>query len=390
MRCGRTPDHPFDLVVLAGDGVGPEVMRELTRILQVLSDSGAVALRIEEAPIGGASITATGSPLAPGLLDRCRRADAVLVGAVGGPQWDDLPPECRPETGLLLLRRGLEVYANIRPVRLHPALAGRSPLRPRVIAGGVDLVVVRELTGGLYYGPRGREGEGDQARAHDTLCYARPEIERLAAAGFQLAARRRGKLASVDKANVLASSRLWRQTVDAMAARFPGVAVEHLYVDNCAMQMVLNPSRFDVIITENTFGDILSDLGAALVGSIGLLPSASLSGPGRPGLYEPVHGSAPDIAGTGQANPVGAILAGAMMLRHGLGREDLALEVEAAVDEALAGGMATPDIAGPESTVVSTRDSGQWIARVLVRRLQGRPAREERRGPDEAPEQDRP
>lgn len=369
-RRSETENGHLDLLLLPGDGVGPEVMRQVRRILDVLVRVGAITASIDEAPVGGASIETDGVPVLPEVVRRCREADGVLLGAVGGPKWDDLPAERRPETGLLQLRREMGVFANLRPVRVSPALRDRSPLREPLVSQGVDMVIVRELTGGLYYGPRGIEGDGATARAHDTLVYSRQEIERLAAVGVRLAAGRRGRLTSVDKANVLASSRLWRQTVSDMARTAPGVEVEHMYVDNCAMQMVLRPSRFDVIITENTFGDILSDLGGALTGSIGMLPSASLAGPGRPGLYEPVHGSAPDIAGTGQANPAGAILSAAMMFRYGLGRDEIAYHIERAVDRALALGAVTPDMAPPGGPAVDTEEMGSRVAELLASRLE--------------------
>ncbi len=354
--------RPVNVLVLPGDGVGPEVIRGARSILDLLARH--LPLGMCEAPIGGASIDETGHPLSPEVLRQCLAADAVLLGAVGGPQWDHVPRERRPEAGLLALRREMGLFANIRPVRLSPATRNRSPLRPEVIGSGVDMIIIRELAGGLYYGPRGLEGD----RAFDTLRYGRAEIQRVVRKGFEVARGRRGKLTSVDKANVLATSGLWRAVVTEMTPGYPGVEVEHLYVDSCAMQMVLRPESFDVLVTENTFGDILSDLGAALVGSIGMMPSASL-GPGDgPGLYEPVHGSAPDIAGTATANPVGAILSVAMMMED-LGRADLARQVKGAVEEVLEAGWATADMAGPGVTAQSTDEMGRRIAEALAGRF---------------------
>jgi len=304
-----------------------------------------------EHAIGGASIDAHGTALTDGVLEACRAADAVLLGAVGGPKWDSTDPDApRPEQGLLGLRKGLGVFANLRPVRPSAALIDASPLRPEVIAG-TDLLVVRELTGGIYFGDRGREGD----RAHDTCEYSVAEIERIAKVGFEAAARRRGHVTSVDKANVLETSRLWRETVTRVASGHPDVGLDHLLVDNAAMQLVSEPSRFDVILTENMFGDILSDESAMLTGSLGMLPSASLGDAG-PGVFEPVHGSAPDIAGQGIANPLATFLSVAMMLRHGLERPGDAGRVEAAVEDALASGLRTADIAAPGAATVGTEE----------------------------------
>jgi 3-isopropylmalate dehydrogenase len=294
------------------------------------------------------------------VLDACRAADAVLLGAVGGPKWDTTDPDApRPEQGLLGLRKGLGLYANLRPVRPSAALVDASPLRPEVIAG-TDLLVVRELTGGIYFGDKGREGD----RAHDTCEYSVPEIERIAQVGFAAAERRRGRVTSVDKANVLETSRLWRETVTRFASGHPEVELDHLLVDNAAMQLVSEPSRFDVILTENMFGDILSDEAAMLTGSLGMLPSASLGDDG-PGVFEPVHGSAPDIAGRGTANPLATFLSVAMMLRHGLDRPDDADRVEAGVESALASGLRTADIAGPGEPSVSTEEMTEAVVAAL-------------------------
>ena len=323
------------IVLLPGDGIGPEIVESARRVLDAVG-----SFEYSEHPIGGTSIDAHGTALTDEVLDACRAADAVLLGAVGGPKWDTTDPDApRPEQGLLGLRKGLGLFANLRPVKPSAALVGASPLRPEVIEG-TDLLVVRELTGGIYFGERGRDGD----RAFDTCVYTVAEVERIARVGFEAAGRRRGRVTSVDKANVIETSRLWRQTVTDLAGDYEGVELDHMLVDNAAMQLVSDPSRFDVILTENMFGDILSDESAMLTGSLGMLPSASL-GDGGPGVFEPVHGSAPDIAGTGAANPLATVLSAAMLLRDGLGMEAEAQAVESAVDEVLAGGVRTADLA---------------------------------------------
>ena len=330
------------IVALPGDGIGPEVTRSALEVLDRVGD-----FEVTEHPIGGVSIDVHGTALPEETLEACRAADAVLLGAVGGPRWESTDPEApRPEQGLLGLRKGLELYANLRPVRPSPALVEASPLRPEVIAG-TDLLVVRELTGGIYFGASGRSGDV----AHDTCEYSAAEIERIARVAFE-AARRRAegsdrppRVTSVDKANVLETSRLWREVVGRVAPDYADVALDHLLVDNAAMQLVSRPADFDVIVTENLFGDILSDESAMLTGSLGMLPSASLGVDGAPGLFEPVHGSAPDIAGKGIANPLATFLSVAMMLRHGLDRPDDAARIEAAVDVVLERGLRTPDLA---------------------------------------------
>jgi 3-isopropylmalate dehydrogenase len=328
------------VVVLPGDGIGPEIVAAARRVLDVIG-----GIEIEEHPIGGASINANGVALTDEVLERCRRSDAVLLGAVGGPKWESTDPRApRPEQGLLGLRQGLGLFANLRPVRPSDALAHASPLREELIAG-TDLLVVRELTGGIYFGDRGREGDS----AHDTCVYSVEEIERIALVAFDSAAERRGRVTSVDKANVLETSRLWRETVERVAADREKVELEHMLVDNAAMQLVSNPARFDVILTENMFGDILSDEAAMLTGSLGMLPSASL-GSGGPGLFEPVHGSAPDIVGKGVANPLATILSVALMLRYSLGRASDADAVERAVEAALKRGLRTPDLTSTGTT----------------------------------------
>jgi 3-isopropylmalate dehydrogenase len=327
------------IVTLPGDGIGPEVLAASVRVLQVVAPD----LEYEPHLFGGASIDVQGVAVTDATLDACRAADAVLLGAVGGPQWDTTEAGAvRPEQGLFALRGGLGLFANLRPVRPLPALYDASPLKREVIEG-TDLLVVRELTGGLYFGEKGRDGD----RAYDTCVYTVAEIERIARIGFGAA---RSRVVSVDKANVLETSRLWREVVTRVhAEEFAQLEVEHVLVDNAAMRLVAAPRDFEVILTENLFGDILSDEAAMLTGSIGLLPSASL-GDGGPGVFEPVHGSAPDIAGSGTANPLAMILSAAMMLRHGLGREDVAAQVESAVDRALEAGLRTRDLGGEATT----------------------------------------
>jgi 3-isopropylmalate dehydrogenase len=339
------------VVLLPGDGIGPEIVSAARRVLEALGE-----FEFTEHPVGGASIDAHGTALTDEVLGACRQAEAVLLGAVGGPKWDTTDPDApRPEQGLLGLRKGLGLYANLRPVRPSPALVEASPLRPEVIAG-TDLLVVRELTGGIYFGDSGRDGD----RAHDDCEYTAAEIDRIARVGFEAAGRRTQsgeppRVTSVDKANVLETSRLWRETVERVAGDYPSIELDHMLVDNAAMQLVANPARFDVILTENMFGDILSDESAMLTGSLGMLPSASLGSDG-PGLFEPVHGSAPDIAGQGIANPLATFLSAAMMLRHGLGMEEEGAAIEAAVDAVLERGLRTPDLAGSGEEVVGTEE----------------------------------
>jgi 3-isopropylmalate dehydrogenase len=336
------PSETPTIALLPGDGIGPEITAPTVRLLERLGDFTFVEL-----PFGGASIDAHGTALTDATLAACREADAVLLAAVGGPKWDTTDPDApRPEQGLLGLRKALGLFANLRPVRPLPALYDASPLKREIIER-TDLLVVRELTGGLYFGARGRDGD----RAYDTCEYTVAEIERIARTAFRAA---RSRVTSVDKANVLESSRLWREVVVRIhAEEFPNVELEHTLVDNAAMKLIAAPRHFDVILTENMFGDILSDESAMLTGSIGLLPSASL-GDGGPGLFEPVHGSAPDIAGQGIANPLAMFLSAAMMLRHGLGRDADAARVESAVDRALEAGLRTPDLGGSATTAEAT------------------------------------
>jgi 3-isopropylmalate dehydrogenase len=344
-----------NIVLLPGDGIGPEVVGAAVRVLEAVARRGGHTFRFSQHLIGGCAIDACGTALTEETLKACQQADAVLLGAVGGPKWDDPTAPVRPEQGLLALRKGLGVFANLRPVKVHPRLVSASPLRPEKLAG-VDLVVVRELTGGLYFGqPKGRSLVDGHRRAVDTLEYTDGEIERIVELAFRLAQSRRKKLASVDKAKVLESSRLWRQVTVEVSRRFPDVALEHVLVDTAAMRLVANPAAFDVMVTENMFGDILTDEAAVLVGSMGLLPSASL-GSGGPGLYEPIHGSAPDIAGQGIANPCGTILSAALLLRHSLGLEAEAAAVERAVERALDDGALTRDLGGNLGTEAMTEE----------------------------------
>ncbi len=352
------------VVTLPGDGIGPEVTAEGIRVLKTIAEKYNHQFEFEEHLIGGCAMDAIGTPLSDATLDACRAADAVLLGAVGGPKWDDPRAAVRPEQGLLGLRKDLGLYANLRPVKPHPALVYASPLRPEKIAG-VDVMVVRELTGGLYFGkPQGRFDENGRVRAVDTMEYTDIEIKRVVDLACRLASSRRGRVTSVDKANVLASSRLWREIATQTAREYPQVKLDHLLVDTCAMRLVAAPASFDVIVTENMFGDILTDEAAVLVGSMGLLPSASL-GAGTLGVYEPIHGSAPDIAGKGIANPIGAILSAAMLLRCSLNLLREAEAVEHAVDRALSDGYRTADIVQSGERALSTREmTEEIIARV--------------------------
>ncbi|WP_338824054.1 3-isopropylmalate dehydrogenase [Moorella humiferrea] len=353
----------YKIAVLPGDGIGPEIVPEAVKVLEVVARRTGIEFKFTEALVGGAAIDACGRALPPETLELCRQSDAVLLGAVGGPKWDALPPEERPETAALLpLRKELGLYANLRPAYLFEPLAEASPLK-REIVSGTDLIIIRELTGGLYFGPKKREKtEGDEM-AYDTMFYTRAEIERIVRLAFQIARSRRRHLTSVDKANVLTSSRLWRDTVESLKGEFPDVTVEHMYVDNCAMQLVRRPTQFDVIVTENTFGDILSDQASVLTGSIGMLPSASIGG--STALYEPVHGSAPDIAGQQKANPLATILSAAMMLKYSFKMDREAAAVEDAVGRVLAKGYRTADIYVPGTKLVGTAEMGTLVRREL-------------------------
>jgi 3-isopropylmalate dehydrogenase len=352
------------IVTLPGDGIGPEVTRQAVRVLQAVATKFGRQFEFEEHLIGGCAIDATGSALPAESLEACENADAVLLGAVGGPKWDDPRAATRPEDGLLAVRKNLGLFANLRPVCPHPALSYASPLREEKLRG-VDLYVVRELTGGLYFGkPKGRQAVNNHVSAVDTLEYHDYEIRRIVNLAFELAASRKRHLTSVDKANILATSRLWREIANECAQRYPQVALDHMLVDTAAMRLIASPAQFDVIVTENTFGDILTDEAAVLVGSMGLLPSASL-GEGKRGLYEPVHGSAPDIAGRGIANPLGAILSAALLLRHSLNLEQEAAAIERAVDGALSAGLRTADLGRPGEQVLTTIEMTDQVIKRL-------------------------
>ncbi len=358
----------YRIAVLAGDGIGPEIVRTTVTVLHGAAKKFGFTLETREALVGGAAYDATGHPLPPETLVLCKDSDAVLLGAVGGPKWDTIqPPSLRPEVGALLpLRKELGLFANLRPAILFPSLASVSSLRADLVENGLDILVVRELTGGIYFGqPKGRDENG--TRAFDTCVYTKPEIERIARVGFE-AARRRGKrLCSVDKANVLETSRLWREVMIEISAEYPDIELTHLLVDNCAMQLVRDPRQFDVIVTENLFGDVLSDEAAMLTGSLGMLPSASLGsaptadGAGTFGLYEPVHGSAPDIAGRGIANPLATILSAALLLRHSLGQNEAANAIEQAVSQTLSDGLRTADIAASGIPTIGTEQMGAAV-----------------------------
>ncbi len=357
------------IAVLPGDGIGPEVVAEGVRILRAVGQRWSHHFELREGLIGGCALDARGTPLPRETLDICRAADAVLLGAVGGPRWDNPDAKQRPEQGLLGLRKELGVYANLRPVSVHPSLIAASPLRAERLEG-VDLVFVRELTGGIYFGEKRRTGAGGGEVAVDVCSYSAAEIERVTRVAAELARKRRGKLTSVDKANVLETSRLWRSTVTRVVRdEFPELELDHVLVDACAMQLLRNPRAFDVIVTENMFGDILTDEASMLAGSLGVLPSASLgdfeAGRHRRGLYEPIHGSAPDIAGRGIANPIGTVLSVALMLRHSFGLEAEARAVESAVATAIDDGCVTVDITAGGERPYSTEEVGHAIADAL-------------------------
>ena len=347
-----------DIVLLPGDGIGPEVIHQACLTLEHVAETFGHTFSFSEHLIGGCAIDASGDPLPEESLTACRAANAVLLGAVGGPKWDDPLAQIRPEQGLLGLRKALELFANLRPVQTYPALANASPLRPELVAN-VDILIVRELTGGLYFGePQLREKVDGQMRAVDTLEYAEDEIRRVVRVAFRLAAGRRGIVTSVDKANVLETSRLWRQVAEEVAREFPAIRLEHQLVDSAAMRLIQAPGSIDVLVTENMFGDILSDEASVLSGSLGLLPSASLNETSL-GVYEPVHGSAPDIAGKNIANPLGAILSAAMLLRHSLGLEEEARAVETAVEDAINAGARTADLGGEQ--ILATSEMGAAV-----------------------------
>ena len=352
------------ITVLPGDGIGPEVTREAVGVLRAIAGLYGHEFHFQEHLIGGSAIKETGVPLPPNTLEDCLASDAVLLGAVGSPEFDALPPHQRPEAGLLQLRQSLGGYANLRPAISYEAIAGASPLRPE-IAGGADILIVRELLGGLYFGePRGLSEENGQPTAFNTMRYSAAEVERVARVAFAAARQRQHRVTSVDKANVLETSQLWRRTVTLVARDYPDVTLDHLYVDACAMHLITTPKRFDVIVTENLFGDILSDEAAVITGSLGMLGSASIGG--AVGLYEPVHGSAPDIAGRGIANPFGAIASAAMLLRYSAKLDREADDIEKAIRSVLNAGHRTPDIKpGAEGNLASTSEIGQLVKEAI-------------------------
>ncbi len=359
--------------ILPGDGIGPEVLGPAVAVLEQAARHAGFQPVLRRGEIGGAALEKSGTPLTEETIGMCRSSDAVLLGAVGGPRWDSNPPHLRPEKGLLAIRKELGLYGNLRPVRQMAGLLDCSTLKPEVVSG-VDLVVVRELTGGLYFGePRGITGEPGEEIGFNTMIYRRPEIERIARKAFDLARGRRKRVTSVDKANVLEVSRLWRRVVEEVAAQYPDVELSHQYVDNCAMQMVLRPSQFDVVLTENTFGDILSDIGGVLTGSIGTLPSASV-GDG-PALYEPVHGSAPDIAGKNLANPVGAIGCVAMMFEISFGRPDIGAAIYRALERVLQSGKRTADLLRGAGEATRTDEFSRLVQAQLSAELAAAAAR---------------
>jgi 3-isopropylmalate dehydrogenase len=355
------------IAILPGDGIGPEIVGQAQRVLELFASEG-LSLTTQIAPMGGAGYDAAGDPLPPATLALAQSSDAILMGAVGGPKYDTLPRAMRPEQGLLRIRKALNLFANLRPAILYPELAEASSLKPAVVSG-LDILILRELTGDIYFGqPRGRRrNAAGFDEGFDTMHYSVPEVERIARVGFEAARKRSKRLTSVDKANVLDTSILWRETVTKLAAEYPDVALSHMYVDNAAMQLVKAPKQFDVIVTGNIFGDILSDEASMLAGSIGMLPSAWLDANGK-GLYEPIHGSAPDIAGLDKANPLATILSVAMMFRYSLSRADIADRIEHAVRRVLAQGHRTGDIALPGETVIGTRAMGDAVLAALRQR----------------------
>lgn len=355
----------YRLTLLPGDGIGPEIMAVAVQVLDVIATKFDLVFDRQEALIGGAAIDATNEPLPQETLDKCLNSDAVLLAAIGGYKWDNLPREKRPETGLLAIRAGLGLFANLRPATILPQLIDASSLKKEVVEG-VDIMVVRELTGGIYFGqPKGIfTTETGEKRGVNTMAYTEGEIDRIAKVAFEIARKRKGRLCSVDKANVLDVSQLWRDRLILMSAEYPDIELSHLYVDNAAMQLVKNPKQFDTIVTGNLFGDILSDAAAMLTGSIGMLPSASL-GANRPGLFEPVHGSAPDIAGQNKANPLAQILSTAMMLRYGLDEGEAATKIEEAVLKVLEMGYRTGDIMSEGMTLLGCKEIGQVLIDVL-------------------------
>lgn len=349
-----------NIAVIRGDCIGPEIMEQAVAVLNKVAEKFGHTFIYKEAPMGGEAIDKFGEPLPQSSLDTCLQADSVLLSAVGGPKWDSVPKEKRPEAGLLRLRSAMGLYANIRPAKLFDELREASPLKPSITQNGIDFVVVRELIGGAYFGEHKTEMLDGEFYAQDIMGYSEHEIERIAHVAFQTARKRRKSVCSVDKANVLDSSKLWRKTVAKVAENYPDVRLSHMYVDNCAMQIVRDPSQFDVIVTENLFGDILSDEASMITGSIGMIPSSSL-GDGTRGLYEPIHGSAPDIAGTNAANPIGMILSAAMMLRYSFNMLEEAKAVEDAVDAVLKAGFRTGDMISEGKIQLGCREIGREI-----------------------------
>lgn len=354
----------YKIALIKGDGIGPEIVEEATKILDRVAAKFEFEVEYKLAKLGGEAIDDCGLPLPRETIDICKQSDAVLLGAVGGSKWDSLPGKLRPEAGLLEMRRALELYANLRPAIIFPALINASPLKPEIIGEDMDIMVVRELTGGIYFGERGSSEEDGIKTAYDTERYSVPEVERIARLAFELAMKRRGRICSVDKANVLSSSRLWRETVAGLSSEYPDVELSHMYVDNCAMQLIRQPRQFDVILTSNMFGDILSDEASMLSGSIGMLPSASLNGESL-GVYEPIHGSAPDIAGKNMANPLAAILSVAMMLRFSLNEPEAADCIEQAVSRVLETSR-TADIAEEGFAPISCSEMGDRVKKMIV------------------------
>ena len=352
--------HNYKLTVIRGDGIGPEVVEQAVLVLNKVAKKYEFTVEMFEAMMGGCAIDKYGVPLPAETLEMSKKSDAVLLGAVGGAKWDTLPGSQRPEAGLLGIRAGLGLFANLRPAAIYSSLKDASPLRPEIVEKGVDIMVVRELTGGMYFGKKGRMQTENGEAAFDTELYSVMEIERIARVGFDAAMKRSKKLCSVDKATVLESSRLWRETVVKLAKEYPEVELSHMYVDNAAMQLVRNPKQFDVIVTSNMFGDILSDESSMITGSIGMLPSSSL-GEGKFGLYEPIHGSAPDIAGQNKANPLATILSVAMMLKFSFGEIDAAEAIERAVVKVLDMGYRTPDIGAGSDKVIGTTEMGRLV-----------------------------
>lgn len=352
------------IAVIRGEGIGPEIVDQALRVLDAVAEKYGHTFTYTDVDMGGIAIDKWGEPLPAAMLDKCLAADSVLLGAVGGPKWDGLPGDKRPEKGLLALRAGMGLYANNRPAKLWPQLAAASPLKPEIVEKGIDFIVVRELIGGVYFGSHTTAECGGEQKATDVMSYAEHEIERIGRIAFETARKRRNKVTSVDKANVLDTSRLWRKVMHRLAEEYPDVEYADMLVDNTAMQIVKDPSQFDVVVTENMFGDILSDEASMITGSIGMIPSSSL-GEGSRGLYEPIHGSAPDIAGQNKANPIGTILSAAMMLKYSFDLDEEAAAIEAAVNKALDAGLRTGDMMAEGCTLVSCSEMGDAILKNL-------------------------